>query len=354
MSIKIDIDPNIYNLVSQTSLPENLGFGQHFSPVMASAHYRNGCWQDLCLKPYAPLVLDPATMVLHYGQSIFEGLKAYRNKDSLHLYRPMDHAKRFQVSARRMALPELPIEIFMEAITEFTRASAPLVPQREAFTLYIRPFIFADQVGLGVKAAESYLFLVIGAPSGEYFSDQAVRVMIERKFYRSAASGGTGAVKTSGNYACSLLSDHKAKAAGFHQSLWLDSKFSKYIEEMTGMNFFIVREGALLTPSLNNSILAGITRDTLFYLSKKLGIETVEELLSIDEVIAGITSGQVEECFICGTAAGLTPVALLGEESGQTYELHSVNGPVTTKLRQALSDAQRGKAATPEGWIVKV
>jgi len=352
--LSIKIDPNIYALVKQTSLPEDLGFGKYFSPIMVSAHYQNNRWQNLCLKPYESLVLDPATMVFHYGQSIFEGMKAYRNNDSLHIYRPIDHAKRFQLSACRIAIPELPVEMFVTAVTELTRASAPLIPQDEIFTFYIRPFIFADQIGLGVKASESYLFLVIGSPSGDYFSDQAVRVMIERKYYRSAASGGTGAVKTSGNYACSLLSDYNAKVAGFHQSLWLDSKSGKYIEEMTGMNFFVVRKGKLVTPPLNNSILSGITRNTLFYLAKELGIEVVEKPLPIDEVTSDITNGQIEECFICGTAAGITSVALLGEESGQSYALHSVNGPITTKLRQALNNAQRGKIPVPKEWILKI
>lgn len=352
--MSIQIDPTVKSLIQQTSLPDELGFGKYFSPLMASARFRDNKWQDLQLVPYSPLILDPATMVFHYGQSIFEGMKAYRNKDSLHLFRPWDHARRFQTSAIRMAMPELPVDFFMEAVTSFSRESASLVPEDDQATLYLRPFIFADQVGLGVKPSQSYHFLVIGSPSGQYFADQAVQVMIERTFYRAASLGGTGAVKTAGNYACSLLSDQKAKRAGYHQSLWLDSKTGKHVEEMTGMNFFVVREGKLVTPPLSNSILAGITRDTLFYLAKDLQLEVSEQALHIDEVIGEIESGKIEECFICGTAAGVTPVKLLGEEDGKRYPLAATNGPVTQLLRKTLAEAQRGQRPLPEEWIVKV
>ncbi|MCB0386681.1 MAG: branched-chain amino acid aminotransferase, partial [Bdellovibrionales bacterium] len=303
--MKIEVHNRCASLIEQTSLPQDLGFGKFFSPVMIECLYRDGDWQTPQLKPYSPLQMDPATMVFHYGQSIFEGLKAYRSGSSLHLFRPVEHAHRFVKSAERLAMPKVPIDMFMESLKAFCRVSAPLVPEDDQSTLYLRPFMFADQVGLGVKPANSYIFMIIGSPSGRYFADQSVKVMIERSLSRAASAGGTGAVKTAGNYASSLLSDRRAKAAGFHQTLWLDSAQGKYVEELTGMNIFFVRNGGLVTPKLTNSILAGITRDTLSFLAKEMDLPFMEEPIAIGDVLNDIRSGVCSECFVCGTAAGI-------------------------------------------------
>ncbi|MCB0365033.1 MAG: branched-chain amino acid aminotransferase [Bdellovibrionaceae bacterium] len=352
--MKIEILGQCKSLIEQTSLPQDLGFGRFFSPVMIECHFRQGEWQMPRLKPYAPLQLDPATMVFHYGQSIFEGLKAYRSGSNLHLFRPWDHARRFIKSGQRLAMPALPEDMFMEALVEFCRMSAPLVPEDDQSTLYLRPFMFADQVGLGVRPADSYVFMIIGSPSGRYFADQSVRVMIERKLSRAASTGGTGAVKTAGNYASSLLSDRTAKQAGFHQTLWLDSAQTKYVEELTGMNIFFVKRGKLVTPKLNNSILAGITRDTLKVLAEDLGVSFSEEPVAIDEILSDIKSGTCEECFVCGTAAGITPVAMLGDLNGESFTFDHANGPTTQKMAKALFAAQRNQRPTPEGWIISI
>lgn len=349
----INIDPHCDSLVAKTSLPQELGFGKFFAPLMVTAQYRDQKWQNLTLGPYAPLALDPATMVFHYGQSIFEGLKAYRNRSSLHLFRLMDHARRFNLSAKRMAMPVLPEEMFAEGAVAFCRAVAPLVPSDDVSNLYLRPFMFADQVGLGVRPSESYLFLIIGTPSGKYFADEAVKVMIERSYSRAASGGGTGAVKTGGNYAASLLSDRRAKTAGFHQTLWLDSSTRKNVEELTGMNIFFVRNNSLVTPRLNNSILPGVTRDTIFVLAKELNIPVVEEVIPIDNILRDIKGKTCTECFVCGTAAGITPVALLGEPGLPPYTLAASPGPITQKLAKALHETQRGQRPSPAEWIVR-
>ncbi len=353
--MKLQIDSRLPSLINQTHLPSELGFGQFFSPLMVRGEYSQGNWQSLNLLPYAPLSLDPAAMIFHYGQSIFEGLKAYRTPDGLQLFRPWDHAHRFNISAERMAMPSFPEELFVESAIQFCRLSAPLLPEGDQYTLYLRPFMIATQVGLGVKPSHSYSFLLIGSPSEKYFSvSGGVKVMIERQFHRAVAHGGTGSVKTGGNYSASLLSDRKIKELGFHQSLWLDSETSKHIEEMTGMNFFAVVRGQLITPALNGSILPGITRDSILYLAKELGVSCMETAIDIDQLVEQIKSGDCSECFLSGTAAGITSVRLLGEKGGTVYPLPETDGPITLLLRKNLADIQRGRRSVPSQWNVKV
>lgn len=322
---------------------------------MVKGVYRNEEWQTLELVPYSSITLDPATMIFHYGQSIFEGLKAYRNQSELHLFRPFDHAKRFNLSAERMAMPPFPEECFLESAVQFCRASSPLLPEGDNYNLYLRPFMIATQVGLGVRPADSYNFLLIGSPSQKYFSvPGGVKVMIEREWRRAASPGGTGGVKTAGNYAASLLSDRRIKKLGFHQSLWLDSAKGQFVEEMTGMNFFAFLRDTLVTPPLGDSILAGITRNSILFLAKELGLKVEEKPLHIEELIADIKKGECSECFISGTAAGITAVELLGEADGRIYPLKSPDGPVTIQLRNALVELQRARRPAPTGWIVPV
>ncbi len=353
--MNLHIDPSIHSLISKTQLPTEWGFGKFFCPFMIKGLFQEGSWQFLELQPYKELSLDPAAMVFHYGQTIFEGLKAYRGTNGLNLFRPLDHAHRFNRSAERLAMPPFPVESFLESVVQFSSLATPLVPEGDNFNLYLRPFMIASQVGLGVRPANSYLFLLIGSPSGNYFSAPGgVKVMIERQYRRAASPGGTGSVKTAGNYASSLLSDRKIKAQGFHQSLWLDSMTGKYIEEMTGMNFFAVIDNCVVTPPLSDSILAGITRDSIIYLAGELGLRIEERPIPINELTSQMRSGLCSECFISGTAAGITAVELLGEADGTVYPLKAPDGPVTTLLRQNLKDLQRARRPAPEGWIVSV
>ncbi len=351
---KLNLTPELQASIKDTELPENLGFGLVKVPAMVVASYVDGVWGEPEIAAYKPLVLDPSAKVFHYGQAIFEGMKAYSGRDGKPvLFRPHENIARFNKSAQRMAMPEIPNEIFIEALDALVGALKDLIPNKTGESLYLRPFMVATQPGLGLAPSANYLFMIIASPSGAYFSSDKVSVLVERKDCR-AAPGGTGAAKVAGNYGGSIKSAIAAKALGYDQTLWLDAANRRYIEELSGMNFFAVVDGELFTPELTDSILPGVTRKSILELAHLSGYKTHEIRMDVDELIANIKSGACSELFACGTAAVLTPIAELGELDGTRYPVANSYGPVSRQLRETLVSIQEAGADAPEGWIYQI
>jgi branched-chain amino acid aminotransferase len=351
---EVFIDPKVPALIDSFELPDNLSFGRTLAPVMIELNYEKGKWGELRLIPYGPLTMDPCCKVLHYGQEIFEGLKAYKTEDGrTNLFRPEQNARRFNHSARRMAMPEIPEELFISSIELITKYCKNIIPSEMGTSLYIRPFMFATQVALGIGPSDSFKYMVVASPSGSYFKGGTVKVLIERESSR-AAPGGTGTAKCGGNYAAGLKSALKMQELGYHQSLWLDAKETKYVEEMSGMNFMAVINGELWTPALTDTILEGITRSSILELAKIHGYTVREEKIDINWLIEQIKSEKCTEAFACGTAAIITPIELLGEREGATYCLKEPNGKITNFLREELLKIQGGYTKAPENWVIQV
>jgi branched-chain amino acid aminotransferase len=334
------------------------GFGRHFTDHMVTVSWTEGRgWHDAQLVPYAPLSLDPAVMVLHYGQAIFEGLKAYRQADgSIATFRPDANARRFQRSARRLAMPELPEDLFVASIEALVSQDRDWVPSGEERSLYLRPFMFSTEVGLGVRPANAYLYVLIASPAGPYFPRglKPVTVWLSEEYTR-AAPGGTGEAKCAGNYAASLVAQAQAAAEGCDQVVWLDAIEHRWVEEMGGMNLcFVLGSGAdvrLVTPALNGSLLPGITRDSLLGVVRELGFVAEERRISTDEWQEGNATGAISEVFACGTAAVVTPVARVKAAGREWTVGDGEPGPVTQRLRAALLGIQTGHDPDSHGWM---
>nr|WP_075790731.1 branched-chain amino acid aminotransferase [Massilia putida] len=332
-------------------------FGRVFTDHMAVVDYRNGTWQDGEVKAYAAIPLSPAASVLHYGQAIFEGFKAYRQPDgSVSMFRPEENWHRFNRSAQRLAMPAIPKDLFIGASEALVAIDEAWVPSGPGESLYLRPFMIATDPYLGVRPSETYMFLVIASPAGEYFPQglKPVSVWVSKDYVR-AAPGGTGEAKCAGNYAASLLAQAEAKDQGCDQVIWLDAIEREIIEEMGGMNlFFVYRqqgEPVVVTPALTGTLLAGITRSTLLDLAADLGLKAEERRLRLTDVLQDIASGAISEVFACGTAAVITPV---GEIKGRGFAQvvnDGGNGPVAMALRDALLGIQRGTAPDKHGWM---
>ena len=351
---QVKIDPAISDSIKNFQLPENLGFGNVMAPVMASCVYENGKWGQLEIIPYGPISMYPNAKVLHYAQEIFEGMKAYRVGGlGPFIFRPEENHLRFNRSAERMAMPHIPIELFMKANLEVTAYSANFVPRRSGESLYLRPFMFATEEALGIKPSEKFRFMVIASPSGSYFSTGGLSVFIERHGAR-AFPGGTGYAKAGGNYAASLQSAIKTKQLGFVQTLWLDGRDKKYIEEMSGMNFFAVINNELHTPEINDSILEGITRKSIITLANEAGIKVVERKMDINLLIEDIKAERCTEAFACGTAAIIAPIDYLAEETGERFPLKDHEGKISLQLRESLLAIQEGRTPDKFKWIVSV
>jgi branched-chain amino acid aminotransferase len=337
------------------------GFGRHFTDHMVTVSWTEGRgWHDAQLVPYAPLSLDPAVMVLHYGQAIFEGLKAYRRADgSVATFRPDANARRFQRSARRLAMPELPEDLFVASIDALVSQDRDWVPSGDERSLYLRPFMFSTEVGLGVRPANSYLYVLIASPAGPYFPRglKPVTVWLSEEYTR-AAPGGTGEAKCAGNYAASLVAQAQAAAEGCDQVVWLDALEHRWVEEMGGMNLcFVLGSGddvRLVTPALNGSLLPGITRDSLLDVVRELGFSAEERRISTDEWQEGNANGDITEVFACGTAAVVTPVARVKAVGREWVVGDGEPGPVTQRLRAALLGIQTGQDPDPHAWMHEV
>ena len=333
------------------------GFGQHFTDHMVTIRWnREQGWHDAEVGPYSTLALDPAAMVLHYGQAIFEGLKAYRQPDgSIASFRPAANAERFRASARRMAMPELPDELFLESVRQILAVDDRWVPSAEEESLYLRPFMISTEKGLGVRPATEYLYVLIASPAGSYFASgvRPVSVWLSTEYVR-AAPGGTGAAKFAGNYAASLVAQAQAAEKGCDQVVWLDAVERRWVEEMGGMNLFFVFGDKVITPELTGTLLPGITRSSLLELAAELGLTVEERRISTDEWEKANASGELTEVFACGTAAVITPVGHVKHAGGEFDIADGGTGSVTKQLRERLTGLQHGHVADTHGWMTKL
>ncbi|GAA1516069.1 branched-chain amino acid aminotransferase [Streptomyces albidochromogenes] len=352
----IELKPSSHPLsdAEREAILANPGFGRHFTDHMVTIRWTEGRgWHDAQLVPYAPLSIDPANMTLHYAQEIFEGLKAYRRPDgSVATFRPDANAKRFQISARRLAMPELPVETFIAACDALVQQDKAWVPPHGGEeSLYLRPFMIANEVGLGVRPANEYLFIVIASPAGAYFPGgvQPVSVWLSENYVR-AVPGGMGFAKTGGNYAASLLAFAEAAEKGCDQVVWLDALEHKWVEEMGGMNLYFVYGDKIVTPALTGSLLAGITRDSLLQLARDLGYEAEEGRISTEAWKRDTENGTLTEVFACGTAAVITPVGSVKSEGAEWVQGDGKPGKVTMELRKRLLAIQTGTAEDVHGW----
>ncbi|HKH67548.1 MAG TPA: branched-chain amino acid aminotransferase [Reyranella sp.] len=342
----------------RAELLKNPGFGRVFSDHMVTIRYHESKgWHDARIEPRAPIPMDPAAAVLHYAQEVFEGLKAYRTKDGgATMFRPIENARRFQQSAERLAMPSLPEELFLEACDLLVKTDRAWIPDGDGGSLYIRPFMFANEIFLGVKPSSDYLFIVIASSVGSYFKTDApaVSLWVSQEFTR-AAPGGTGAAKCGGNYASSLLAQAEATRNGCDQVVFLDAVEQKWVEELGGMNiFFVFDDGSMVTPPLGGTILPGITRSSLLTLAKDKGIKVREDRYSIDQWRTDSRSGRLREAFACGTAAVVTPIGTVRSKDGEFKIGNGGPGTQTEDLKAALVGIQRGHAADKYGWIHKV
>jgi branched-chain amino acid aminotransferase len=342
----------------RAALMADPGFGRVFTDHMVTIRYADGKgWYDARVEPRAPIALDPATAVLHYAQEIFEGLKAYHAVDGgVTMFRPEANAARFRMSAERMAMPALPDELFLGSLHELVAVDREWIPTAPEASLYLRPFMYASEVFLGVKPSSEYLFLVIASPVGSYFKGgvKPVSVWVSEDYTR-AAPGGTGAAKCGGNYAASLVAQAQAIEHGCDQVVFLDAVERRYVDELGGMNvFFVYGDGTLVTPPLTGSILPGITRDSLITLARDQGLTVVERPYSYDEWRADAASGALREAFACGTAAVITPIGAVRSTTEEFLIADGTAGTVTTDLRQQLVDIQRGRTPDRYGWVHRV
>jgi branched-chain amino acid aminotransferase len=336
----------------------NLSFGVAFSDHMVRARWtREEGWHDHRTEPFGPLTLSPAAAVFHYGQEIFEGLKAYRHDDgSVWTFRPGFNAARFNASARRLALPELPEEDFVASLAALVAVDQRWVPGVEGSSLYLRPFMIATEAFLGVRSAHELEYLLIASPVGPYFVNgfQPVSIWVAQDFHR-VGPGGMGAAKTGGNYAASLLPQQEAYDKGFEQVCFLDAATNTHLEELGGMNVFVVdADGAVRTPALTGTILEGGTRAAILQLLRDAGRTVREETIELASLLEQIRSGQVAEMFACGTAAVITPIGRLAGEGFDATVADGAPGPVTTELYTTLTDIQHGRRADPHDWMYRL
>jgi branched-chain amino acid aminotransferase len=335
---------------------ENPGFGRVFTDHMVTIRWSEGRgWHDAQLRPREPLTLDPAAAVLHYAQEIFEGLKAYRAGNGVVLFRPEQNARRFQASAARLAMPILPESVFLHSIEELVKVDAHWIPPGDG-SLYLRPFMFANEAFLGVRPAAEYLFVVIASAVGAYFKggNKAVTVWLSKNYTRAAA-GGTGATKCGGNYAASLIAQAEAIEHGCDQVVFLDAAEHRWVEELGGMNiFFVFDDGSLVTPPLGGTILPGITRDSVISLARRQGLTVTEKRYSFEEWQSDAKSGKMREAFACGTAAVVSAIGEVKTADGNFKIGDGTPGPITEKLKDQLVKIQRGEIADENGWVRRV
>ncbi len=333
---------------------DSLGFGNIFTDhmlIMEYDGYKNG-WSDAEIRPYGPLDLEPAAACIHYGQIVWEGLKCYRTEKGLRLFRPRDNFERLNKSARRMCMPEINVDDVLSGLKELLKLEESWVPKKLGTSLYIRPCMIASEPFLGLHSAQKYTLFIILSPSGPYFKEgfKPVKILVEDCYVR-AVKGGTGEAKTSGNYAASLKSTEEAHQKGFSQSLWLDGKEQKYVEEVGAMNIAFVIDGEIVTPPLSGSILDGITRRSIIKLAQHLDIPVREYRISIDEVISAINDGKLTECFGMGTAAIIAPVGSMSYK-GQKYMINNFEvGPIASQIYKNLTGIQYGEKPDIFNWI---
>lgn len=331
----------------------NITFGQIYSDHEFIADFKNGEWGNFRITPYEDLRISPASPAIHYGQAIFEGLKAYKNElGEISVFRPDMNFRRFNISARRMALPEIPEEVFMEGLYTLLDLDRKWIPSTAGTSLYIRPFMFSADEYIGIRPSKNFKFMIITCPVGAYYS-QPVKVKIETGYTR-AVKGGTGFAKAAGNYAGALYPAKVAQDQGYHQLIWTDGIEHKYIEESGTMNIMFVIDGKLVTPSLSDSILAGITRDSVLTIARDWGMEVEERKVSVEEIVKALKEGRVSEAFGAGTAATIAQIELIGYE-GQDYILPAVEKrEFSNKVLAELDAIRTGRKEDNFGWLVKL
>lgn len=330
----------------------NLSFGSIFSDHMLVCDYKNGKWETPEVIPYQPITLDPSSKIFHYGQSIFEGMKAYKDSDNnTWLFRPLDNWKRLNISAKRLAIPEIPEEYFMEGLKTLLKVDEAWIPRNEGSSLYIRPFVFATGQGFHASPANAYKLIIATAPSGAYFSGK-VKVLIEEKYSRSA-NGGVGYAKAGGNYAGQFYPTQLAIDKGYNQVIWTDDNTHEYIEEAGAMNIFIRINDTLITGPTSDRILDGITRKSIIEIAKDEGINVEVRKITVKEVIEASNNGSLKEMFGAGTAAVISPIAGYGYK-GNDYDLPELEDTFAARLKKRITDIQTNKAEDKFGWRVKV
>ncbi|TYB63229.1 branched-chain amino acid aminotransferase [Nonomuraea sp. PA05] len=358
LSFDVQLSDHARTAAEREQVLANPGFGQTFTDHMISIDYTEGeGWHDARLLPYGPLSLDPATSVFHYAQELFEGLKAYRQiGGSIVAFRPYANAGRFNRSAARMAMPELPEETFVESLELLVQTDKEWVPTTEGHSLYLRPFMIATQAGLGVNyPSRTYKYMVIASPAASYFTGgiKPVSVWLSTEYTR-AAPGGTGFAKCGGNYAAAFVAQRQAVENGCDQVVWLDAQEHRYVEEMGGMNLFFVFGDKLVTPALTGTLLPGITRESILELAGDLGLETEERLITVDEWQEASASGDLTEVFACGTAAVVTPVGTVKGADRSWTVADGTPGPVTMRVREELVGIQYGARPDTHNWVHKI
>ncbi len=352
-TLQIEITKISESKIAKTDF-ENLVFGKTISDHMFVADYENGEWTDLRIEPYAPLALNPANATLHYGQSVFEGMKAYKNETGeVMLFRADANQKRLNESCKRMCIPEVPEELFMEGLMTLLDIDKDWIPNKPGYSLYIRPFVFATDDYLGIRPSEKYKFIIFTCPVGHYYA-KPVSVKVEQKYTR-AAEGGTGAAKAAGNYAGSLYPALLAQKAGYDQLLWTDAKTHQHIEESGTMNvMFVVNDTLITAPTSSGTILKGITRDSVLTLAKNMGVHVEERFFGVDELEQALQEGTLQEAFGTGTAATIAHISQI-QINGTDYLLPQKPADAFShRVLKMLDDIKYGKVADKHGWIIKL
>ncbi len=358
MKYNISFQPTIQSKLASIDF-DNLPFGQVFSDHIFVADYRDGAWQDLRIEPFGPITMMPSNLTLHYGQAIFEGMKAFKNQAGTPvLFRPEMHAKRLNASAARMCMPDLPEDLFLEALHQLVGIDHAWIPNKPGNSLYIRPFAFATEEIIGVRPSNSYKFMIFTAPVGPYY-DKPLKLIAANKYVR-AVPGGVGEAKAAGNYAAGLLPTQEAHDAGYDQILWTDNHEYKYIQECGTMNIVFMIGDTIVTPATNGAILKGITRDTLLYMLRQKGMKVEERPVSIDELAKAHEAGTLKDAFGVGTAAVIAPVTEISYYESQdatrvkTIKLPLEGRDISTGLKKELHEIRTGILPDPYGWVHEV
>ncbi|MFT6869199.1 MAG: branched-chain amino acid aminotransferase [Polaribacter sp.] len=329
---------------------DNLPFGSVYSDHMLECDFINGEWQTPVIKPYSPITLDPSAKIFHYGQSIFEGMKAYKDaEENILLFRPTENCKRLNKSAERLVIPQIPEEVFMTGLKKLLEVDSDWIPRKEGSSLYIRPFMFASGRGFHASPADAYKFIICTAPSGAYFAGE-VKVLIEEKYAR-AANGGVGFAKAGGNYAAQFYPTQLAIEKGYNQVIWTDDNTHQFIEEAGAMNIFIRINDTLITSPTSDRILDGITRKSILQIAADNGIKTEVRKISVGEVVEAAKNGNLKEMFGAGTAAVISPIAGFGYQEND-FDLPTLDNPYASQLKKFITDIQTNKTEDPYGWRV--
>jgi len=351
-AMDISITRSKHSKLQDTNL-ENIPFGKFFTDHMLEADYKNGEWTNIEIKPYQPLSLEPSLVALHYGQAIFEGMKAYKDKNgNAFIFRPRDNFNRFNASAVRMCMPEIPEEIFIEGLRQLIELDKNWIPAKENHSLYIRPLMFASDIALGVKPSDTYKFIVMLSPTGPYYAEP-MKIAVEEKYTR-AAPGGVGFSKNAGNYGGSMLAATIAKQSGYDQVLWTDAFEHKWLQEVGMMNVFFIINGVVVTPSLDDGcILVGVTRSSAITLLQEMGLKVEERRIHIDELLDAYKKGVLDEAFGTGTAATIAMIRELKyKDQVMKFEVNKLKTAST--LRKWITDIREGRREDKYGWMWKV